>query len=80
MARSGLCTRCTLRDGLTALLLPRAAPPSEGAHRYGNWGGGDRRALLARFPDTALAVPPQDLRWRAVSFMNGLDSLPIRIT
>ncbi|HWG12884.1 MAG TPA: cytochrome P450 [Streptosporangiaceae bacterium] len=36
-------------------------------------------ALLARFPDVALAVPPEELRWRPVSLMNGLESLPVRL-
>ena len=36
-------------------------------------------ALLARFPRIALAVPSSELRWRPVSLMNGLDSLPIRL-
>jgi cytochrome P450 len=35
-------------------------------------------ALLARFPRISLAVPPQELRWRPVSLMNGLESLPVR--
>jgi cytochrome P450 len=37
-------------------------------------------ALLARFPRIALAVPPSELRWRPVSLMNGLESLPVRLT
>ena len=36
-------------------------------------------ALLARFPRISLAVPSSELRWRPVSLMNGLDSLPIRL-
>ncbi len=36
--------------------------------------------LLARFPGISLAVPPRELRWRPVSLMNGLDSLPIRLS
>jgi cytochrome P450 len=36
-------------------------------------------ALLARFPRISLAVPPQELRWRPVSLMNGLESLPVRL-
>src|SRR5215469_5026717 len=36
-------------------------------------------ALLARFPELSLAVPPQELRWRRVSLMNGLESLPVRL-
>ncbi len=34
-------------------------------------------ALLARFPGLSLAVPPYTLRWRPVSLMNGLESLPV---
>ncbi|HEX4259373.1 MAG TPA: cytochrome P450 [Streptosporangiaceae bacterium] len=37
-------------------------------------------ALLPRYPELALAVPGQDLRWRPVSLMNGLESLPVRLT
>jgi cytochrome P450 len=37
-------------------------------------------ALLARFPRISLAVPPEELRWRPVSVMNGLESLPVRLT
>ena len=33
-------------------------------------------ALLARFPGLSLAVPPEELRWRPVSLMHGLESLP----
>jgi cytochrome P450 len=36
-------------------------------------------ALLARFPGISLAVPPRELRWRPVSLMNGLESLPVRL-
>ena len=36
-------------------------------------------ALLARCPGIALAVPPEELRWRPVSLMNGLESLPVRL-
>jgi cytochrome P450 len=36
-------------------------------------------ALLARFPGLSLAVPPEALRWRPVSLMNGLESLPVRL-
>jgi cytochrome P450 len=36
-------------------------------------------ALLACFPRISLAVPPQKLRWRPVSLMNGLESLPVRL-
>jgi cytochrome P450 len=37
------------------------------------------RALLARFPRLSLGVPPEELRWRPVSLMNGLESLPVRL-
>jgi cytochrome P450 len=37
-------------------------------------------ALLARFPRMSLAVPPRELRWRPVSLMNGLETLPVRLT
>jgi cytochrome P450 len=37
-------------------------------------------ALLARFPEISLAVSPEELRWRPVSLMNGLESLPVRMT
>jgi cytochrome P450 len=37
-------------------------------------------ALLTRFPRISLAVPPAELRWRPVSLMNGLESLPVRLT
>jgi cytochrome P450 len=33
-------------------------------------------ALPDRFPRLSLAVPPRELRWRPVSVMNGLESLP----
>jgi len=36
-------------------------------------------ALLTRFPELSLAVPSEELRWRAVSLMNGLESLPVRL-
>jgi cytochrome P450 len=36
-------------------------------------------ALLARFPEISLAVPARELRWRPVSLMNGLESLPVRL-
>jgi cytochrome P450 len=36
-------------------------------------------ALLARFPGLSLAVPPDVLRWRPLSLMNGLESLPVRL-
>jgi cytochrome P450 len=37
-------------------------------------------ALLARFPEMSLAIPPAELRWRPVSLMNGLECLPVRLT
>lgn len=36
-------------------------------------------ALLARFPGMSLAVPPEKLRWRPVSRINGLESLPVHL-
>ena len=36
-------------------------------------------ALLARFPAMSLAVPPEELRWRPVSRINGLESLPVHL-
>jgi cytochrome P450 len=36
-------------------------------------------ALIARFPGLSLAASPRDLRWRPVSLMNGLESLPVRL-
>jgi cytochrome P450 len=36
-------------------------------------------ALLARFPEITLAVPPDELRWRPISVINGLESLPVRL-
>jgi hypothetical protein len=33
----------------------------------------------ARFPEISLAVPPRELRWRPVSLMNGLESLPVHL-
>jgi cytochrome P450 len=36
-------------------------------------------ALLARFPRISLALSPPELRWRPVSLMNGLESLPVRL-
>jgi cytochrome P450 len=35
--------------------------------------------LLARFPAMALTVPRDEIRWRPVSLMNGLESLPVRL-
>jgi cytochrome P450 len=37
-------------------------------------------ALFARFPAISLAVPASELRWRPVSLMNGLESLPVCLT
>jgi len=34
-------------------------------------------ALLTRFPRLSLAAAPAELRWRPVSLMNGLESLPV---
>ncbi len=36
-------------------------------------------ALLSRFPDLALAVPEESLRWRPSSLIRGLESLPVRL-
>ncbi|WP_138759188.1 cytochrome P450 [Modestobacter altitudinis] len=36
-------------------------------------------ALLRRFPDLALAVPPEQLAFRPLSFVYGLDELPVRL-
>jgi cytochrome P450 len=35
-------------------------------------------ALLRRFPDLALAVPQQELGFRQLSFVYGVDELPVR--
>ncbi|KWW99115.1 Cytochrome P450 [Carbonactinospora thermoautotrophica] len=35
-------------------------------------------ALLRRFPDLALAVPPEEIRWRP-TFLRGLTRLPVRL-
>jgi cytochrome P450 len=37
-------------------------------------------ALLACFPQVSLAVPHSGLRWRPVSLMNALQSLPVRLS
>ena len=37
-------------------------------------------ALLRRFPDLALAVPAEQLAFRPLSFVYGLDELPVRLT
>jgi cytochrome P450 len=34
-------------------------------------------ALLRRFPDLALAVPQEQLAFRQLSFVYGLDELPV---
>jgi cytochrome P450 len=36
--------------------------------------------LFDRFPDLALAVDPDELRWRDSTLLRGLDSLPLRLT
>jgi cytochrome P450 len=36
--------------------------------------------LLDRFPGASLAAPPEELRWRSVSLMNGLESLPVLLS
>ena len=36
--------------------------------------------LLDRFPGMSLAAPPEELRWRSVSLMNGLETLPVRLS
>jgi cytochrome P450 len=36
-------------------------------------------ALLARFPDIALAADPATLRWRESSLIHGLETLPVRL-
>ena len=35
-------------------------------------------ALFRRFPDLALAVPQRELSFRELSFVYGLDELPVR--
>ena len=40
----------------------------------------DDVALLDRVPRISLAVPESELRWRPVSLMNGLETLPVRLT
>jgi cytochrome P450 len=37
-------------------------------------------ALLARFPDMTLAVPPESLRWRPSTLIHGLETLPVRLS
>jgi cytochrome P450 len=34
-------------------------------------------ALLRRFPDLALAVPEDQLTWRRLSFVYGVEELPV---
>jgi cytochrome P450 len=36
--------------------------------------------LLDRFPGMSLAAPPEELRWRSVSLINGLESLPVLLS
>lgn len=36
-------------------------------------------ALLTRFPALSLGVSPEELRWRRVSLMHGLEALPVRL-
>jgi cytochrome P450 len=36
--------------------------------------------LLDRFPGVSLAAPPEELRWRSVSVINGLESLPVLLS
>ena len=36
-------------------------------------------ALLDRFPDMTLAVPPADLRWRPSTLIRGLERLPVQL-
>ncbi|MGH7747231.1 MAG: cytochrome P450 family protein, partial [Candidatus Dormibacteria bacterium] len=36
-------------------------------------------ALVRRFPDLSLAVPPEELRWRPGLLLRGLVSLPVRV-
>ena len=36
-------------------------------------------ALLGRFPEMTLAVPPADLRWRPSTLIRGLERLPVRL-
>ncbi|HEY1699020.1 MAG TPA: cytochrome P450 [Trebonia sp.] len=37
-------------------------------------------ALISRYPELSLAVPEEELRWRRVRLMHGLESLPLRLT
>jgi cytochrome P450 len=34
-------------------------------------------ALFNRFPDLALAVPEAELKWRRLSFVYGVEQLPV---
>ena len=61
--------------GVHAHML-HADPPD---HLDGMAARGDVTDLLARFPGISLAVPPGELRWRPVSLMSGLESLPVRL-
>ena len=36
-------------------------------------------SLVTRFPGLSVAVPPEELRWRPVSLMNGLECLPVSL-
>jgi cytochrome P450 len=36
--------------------------------------------LLDRFPGMSLAARPEELRWRSVSLLNGLESLPVLLS
>jgi cytochrome P450 len=36
--------------------------------------------LLDHFPGVSLAAPPEELRWRSVSVINGLESLPVLLS
>jgi cytochrome P450 len=36
--------------------------------------------LLDRFPKVSLAAPPEELRWRSTSLINGLESLPVLLS
>ncbi len=37
-------------------------------------------ALLTRFPDLTLAVPPESLRWRPSTLIRGLETLPVHLS
>jgi len=36
-------------------------------------------ALLDRFGEITLAVPPDELRWRPSTLIHGLETLPVRL-